>query len=293
MNEIIESADYNKAVALHRRICANAQAAQESLWEVCRGLKEMHDTKLFKELGYSSFEEYTEKEVGIKRHQAQKYLAVAGLENGDTYHHLGLSKLALLAKLDEPQREEIQHSVNVEEVSVRELKAKIEDLKKANDRLMGKVDEAEKKAADSRKSEETACGKLSILRTDSEMKDQKIIQLEKQIEELESRPIEVAVEKDIAAVEDIKKESEKRLNKLRTEHEHELEILKAEYENRLKEASAKKEEVIDTKAVFKAYLSIAIDASKRLVEFINNNPDELFISRTKSLFEAIIKEVKA
>lgn len=125
------------------------------------------------------------------------------------------------------------------------------------------------------------------------MKDQKIIQLEKQIEELESRPIEVAVEKDIAAVEDIKKESEKRLNKLRTEHEHEVEILKAEYENRLKDVSSKKEEVIDTKAVFKAYLSIAVDASKRLIEFINNNPDEFFISRTKSLFDAIIKEVKA
>lgn len=221
---------------------------------------------------------------------------IGDMENGKSTSHfetLGTEKLYLLAKLDEPQREEIRQTVNVEEVSVRELKAKIEDLKKANDRLMGKVDEAEKKAADSRKSEETACGKLSILRTDSKMKDQKIIQLEKQIEELESRPIEVAVEKDIAAVEDIKKESEKRLNKLRTEHEHEVEILKAEYENRLKDVSSKKEEVIDTKAVFKAYLSIAVDASKRLIEFINNNPDEFFISRTKSLFDAIIKEVKA
>lgn len=55
MNEVVLSEDYNKAVSLTRRICANAQAAQDSLFEVCKGLKEMHDSKLYKELGYQNF----------------------------------------------------------------------------------------------------------------------------------------------------------------------------------------------------------------------------------------------
>lgn len=300
MNEIIESADYTKAVALHRRICANAQAAQDSLFEVCKGLKEMHDSKLYKELGYSSFEQYTEEEVGIKRMQAYKYVTIGGMENVYSSIHfekVGVNKLALLAKLDEPQREEIQQTVNVEDVSVRELKSKIDDLKKANDRLMDKVDEAEKKAAASRKSEESACGKLSILRTDLEMQQQKTKQLESQnagleaqVKELESRPVEVAVEKDTAALEALQKENDERISALQNSHTAELERLKTEYESKLKNIP-EKEEIIDTKEVFKAYLSNAVDASKRLLEFIKANPDELFKEKARSLFETMQTEV--
>lgn len=133
------TAEYAKAVDLDRKIKVSAQLAQQNLYEVCKGLKEMHDNKLFKELGYSSFENYCEEEVGIKRHQAQKYLAVANIENGDTYHHLGVSKLSLLAKLDEPQREEIQQNTDLETTSVRELKARIAELKAIADKSQGTI----------------------------------------------------------------------------------------------------------------------------------------------------------
>jgi hypothetical protein len=83
--EIIITENYSRAVSLHRKICANAQAAQESLFEVCKGLKEMRDGKLYKELGYQKFEDYTQTELGIKRHMAQKYLAIANMENGNGY----------------------------------------------------------------------------------------------------------------------------------------------------------------------------------------------------------------
>lgn len=297
---IVESAEYTKAVALHRRICANAQAAQESLFEVCKGLKEMRDGKLYKELGYQNFEDYTKTEIGMAREQARKYIAVyeAFGENAHTCGQIGKSKLMLLAQLDEPQREEIQQTVNVEDVSVRELKSKIDDLKKANDRLMDKVDEAEKKAAASRKSEESACGKLSILRTDLEMQQQKTKQLESenasleaQVKELESRPVEVAVEKDTAALEALQKENDERISALENSHTAELEKLKTEYEDKLKNVPVTKEEVVDTKEVFKAYLSNAVDASKRLLDFINANPDEIFKEKARSLFETMQKEV--
>ena len=253
---IVESAEYTRAVRLHRCICANAQAAQESLYEMCRALKEMHDNKLYKELGYNSFESYTEAEVGIKRHQAQKYLSVAELENGDTYHHLGLSKLSLLAKLDEQERAEIVQNTDLESTSVRELKAKIDDLKKANDRLMGKVAEAEDKAAMSRKSEEAACGKLSILRTDAEMKEQKIAQLtaklnaeaarsaelENQVEELESRPVDVLIHNNDEEIDRLTAQFQEELEKRDKDTEQCLEQQREKYLKQMNEGIAKARE---------------------------------------------------
>lgn len=301
MNEIIESADYTKAVALHRRICANAQAAQESLYEMCKALKEMRDGKLYKEFGYDNFEVYCKSELGMTDRNARNYIAVIENfteENRKTFSGLQTSKLFLLAKLDEQERTELAQNTDLENTSVRELKSKIDDLKKANDRLMDKVDEAEKKAAASRKSEESACGKLSILRTDLEMQQQKTKQLESenasleaQVKELESRPVEVAVEKDTAALEALQKENDERISALKNSHTAELEKLKTEYEDKLKNIPVTKEEVVDTKEVFKAYLSNAVDASKRLLEFINANPDELFKEKARSLFETMQREV--
>lgn len=313
---------YTEAYNLNVRICINAQIAQQNLYEVCKGLKEMHDNKLFKELGYSSFESYCEEEVGIKRHQAQKYLAVSNMENGDTYQHLGVSKLALLAKLDEPQREELQQTTDLESTSVRELKAKIDNLKKANDRLMKKNFDAEENVRKSQEKESEAWGKVSVLRTDAEMQKQKISQLEseiksrddsisaleEQVEELESRPVEVAVQSDTTEIEKLNSiikqtdldwgkkysELEEENIKLRQEdfrkHAAEIEQLKSEYERRLSEAenASSAEPVPDTKEVFKAYLSNAVDAVKRLLSFVQKYPDEkIFRDKTKELFNNI------
>lgn len=253
---IVESAEYTRAVSLHRRICANAQAAQDSLYEMCKALKEMHDQKLYRELGYSSFEDYTEKEVGIRKVQAYKYIAIGNAENVHSSEHLGVTKLALLAKLDEPQREELQQTVNVEDVSVKELKAKIDDLKKANDRLMGKVAEAEDKAAMSRKSEEAACGKLSILRTDAEMKEQKIAQLtaklnaeaarsaelENQVEELENRPVDVLIHNNDEEIDRLTAQFREEINKRDKDTEQRLEQQREKYLKQMNEGIAKARE---------------------------------------------------
>lgn len=93
------------------------------LSEVCKGLKEMRDNKLYKELKYQNFEEYCEKEVGIKWRQAYNYISIAENFSQDSLQSIakiGTTKLALLAKLDEPQREEIQQKVDIDSVSVTE-----------------------------------------------------------------------------------------------------------------------------------------------------------------------------
>lgn len=247
---IVESAEYTRAVSLHRKICVSAELAEQNLFEMCKGLCEMRDSKLYREFGYQNFEEYCTTELKITRRQGQKYAAIASLltiENGKSTSHfekIGTEKLYLLSRIEEDARVEIMNKTDLENTSVRELKEKIGELKKANDRLMGKVEESEQKAAASRKSEEAACGKLSILRTDSEMKDQKIKQLEAkkaeleyQIEELEDRPVEVAVQTNDEEIDKLTAQFKEELAKREKDVERRLEEQKEFYRGQIKALS--------------------------------------------------------
>lgn len=53
--------------------------------------------------------------------------------------------------------------------------------------------------------------------------------------------------------------------------------------------------VPDSKETFKAYLATAIDAAKRLCEFIGNNSadsnHDLFVSKAKQFFEKMTEEI--
>ena len=290
--EIIITENYNKAVSLHRRICANAQAAQESLFEVCKGLKEMRDGKLYKELECANFEEYCEKKLGIKRHMAYKYLAVAEMKNVESIQHFGVTKLALLAKLDEPERAEIVQNTDLESTSVKELKNKISDLKKANDRLLEKASQAEKNAEDSRKKESDAWGKISVLKTDSEMQIRKISQLEKQIQELEKNPKQVAVEdttkikKDRQDWIDTNRENveltqkisqlEKQIQELENrpvevavkDNSEEIQKLKNQLEQERQKVKVR--EIPDNSELFEVYYQNCMDSIDKLFTFLRN-----------------------
>lgn len=278
---IVESADYTKAVTLTRRIKANAQAAQESLWEVCKGLKEMHDGKLYKELGYSSFESYTEEEVGLSRFMAYKYISIGDIKNVESIQQIGVTKLALLAKLDEPQREEVQQNVDVEAVSVRELKAEIEKLKdekkgykERQDKLLSRnkqlVSELEKSEASREKLDadldEAIDAKKEALDT--------IKSLEHQLKELESKPHESY--EDTTKIDELKKQ----LAEAEQRHKAELESVRT--------APAE-----DVKGIFKAHMIAAVDALKHLTQFTETHktaPERnLFIEKLQDV-DALINQ---
>ena len=305
-NRMNELTDAVRAKDLDRRIKVSAQLAQQSLYDMCTAIKEMRDSKLYKELGYQNFEDYCEQEVGIKRHMAQKYIAVAEMENGESIHHLGVTKCALLAQLDEPTRAEIIESTDLENTTVRELKGRIKTLEQ-------QAEAAEEKADKLTKSENKAWGEVSKLQTDSEMQKDRIILLERQIKELESRPIEViandsdevrrlklAMEKlnaDIAK-EDARKdmedkmfrdqlrdEYEEALHKAQLEHEEELQGLReslAQAKANLAASSEDKE-----KQDFKALLTNAVDSIKRLTAFVQEHGNEEYKSRLAQLAKMI------
>lgn len=298
MSEIIISEDYNKAVALHRRITANAQAAQESLYEMCKALKEMRDGKLYKELGYSEFNDYCSAEVGISDRTVYRYISIAenlSEEFVTPVSRIGTTKLALLATLSDDDRKEITENNDVVEMSKRELEAKIKEIHS----LQAKLDDTGN----------------ALRKTASEKKElaEKNSELEQLVEELESRPVEVAVQSNTAEIEKLNSiikqtdlewgkkysELEEENIKLRQEdfrkHADEIEQLRSDYERKLSEAekSLPAEPVPDTKEVFKAYLSNAVDAAKRLIFFVQKYPDEaVFRDKTKELFNSINKTME-
>lgn len=309
MNEL--SAEYIKAAELDRRIKTSAQLAQQSLYDMCMGFKEMRDSRLYKELGYSDFGDYCEKETGFSRMNVYNYIRVAeklpqNFVNSSL--QIGVKKLTLLAKLSDEERTELAENIDLESTTVKELKAKIDILQNERDRAMESNAEA---------SHQVFVADKKVL----EMKN-KVTQLEAEIKELENRPIEVAVETDSKEVANLKdamrrvdldwsekyskleedslkdrrellqkaeraeKDKQDKLSQLRAE----LDRTKAEYEKKL---SGKTEitSTQDDKAIFKAYLSTAVDSVTRLVGFVNEHNDSdnygLFTQKARQLADII------
>lgn len=309
MNEL--SAEYIKAVELDRRIKTSAQLAQQSLYDMCMGFKEMRDSRLYKELGYSDFGDYCEKETGFSRMNVYNYIRVAEKLPQDFVNsslQIGVKKLTLLAKLSDEERTELAENIDLESTTVKELKAKIDILQNERDRAMKSNAEA---------SHQVFMADKKVL----EMKN-KVTQLEAEIKELESRPIEVAVETDSKEVANLKdamrrvdldwsekyskleedslkdrrellqkaeqaeKDKQDKLSQLREE----LDRTKAEYEKKLA-GKVDTAPVQDDKAIFKAYLSTAVDSVTRLVGFVNEHNDSdnygLFTQKARQLADII------
>ena len=274
MSEIIISEQYKAAIELNQKIIITAQAAQQNLYDMCVMLKQMRDDKLYKELGYSNFEDYCENEVGMSRHMAYKYTNALEIKNVESIQHLGITKLSLLASLSESQQEEIQRTVDIEETSVRELKAEIASLKtKANeaDVLSQRIDDLNEN-----------CRRIAKQRDKAE---NKITQLETEIEELKNRQPEITPEDRDAQA--IIRQLDRQLSEADQEYANNLERQRKEYQeeiNRLNEQLEAQEnevrttvetvEIPDMKEVFKAYYKNAISAFNAMLEFINSVSDD-------------------
>jgi len=131
------------AYTVHAQIVLGAQMVEDGLYQMAKGFKIMRDEKLYKELGYKSFEEYCETETGISRHQVYSYIKIA-----DTLpekfvmstSQIGVEKLKLLTALSDEQRTEITENTDLENTTVRELRAKIDELTGKNKRLSENVE---------------------------------------------------------------------------------------------------------------------------------------------------------
>lgn len=290
MSEITVSEQHKQAVELHQKIIVSANLAQQNIWDMCTGLKQMRDDKLYKELGYANFEDYCENEVGFNRKQAHKYISIIEnikLENVHSNGHLGVTKLALLATVSEQEQTEIAEKIDLENTTVKQLKAEIDSLKAKNQEITDRSIDY--------------CKKLNLEKN-------KTKELTERVEELESRPIEVAVaepsDNERRLQETIKslerenirhydeleaqyREDEKAVREmLEKEKQEALAKLTEEYEDKLKAVQTSSDS--DDKDVFKAYFSVAYDSFCRMLEFAKQSADkEFFKGKIESLLEAL------
>lgn len=321
MSEEIMLTEQQQAEALHKQIKSYGSIIMQSFYGLCVALKEMRDRGLYKALGYSEFDYYCKAELGTSDRQVYKYIAIAenlSEEFVNSNSLIGVSKLYLLTTTDEETREEIMETTDLNETTVRELKMKLAQAEKSNELLTEQVSEAEQKAADAKKSEMKALGRVSVLETDAGFQRQKIEQLEAQvgeqadqIKELESRPVEIAVpepSREVQNMQDamrrmnleheqwsakIQDDHIKQVQEINRQHRAETDALRAEYEEKLAAAQASPAEAPepDSKEIFKAYLANAIDAAKRMTAFLAAHPNEACRAQAEKFFQTMIGEV--
>lgn len=285
--------EYLRALNLNKKIIVSAQLAQQNLYEMCAGFKEMRDSKLYKELGYSDFGDYCEQETGIKRRQVYNYIAVVEKLSEDFVHssaQIGVKKLSLLATLDDEEREQITSATDLESATVKQLEQQIKQLRADKDKAVAEKSAAE---ADLALKSDT----IAALEKTKETLDQRATALEKQIKELENRPIEVVTETvekipdnyiDVSAYEKLVAQN----NAEREQAESEYLALKrqlGEVERQLEEERSKPAPTApaDDTATFNAYLKSAYDALNRLVEYINGQNNETYSQKAVKLIDSV------
>ena len=284
-------------------VSTEQRTAQSALWDMCKNLKEMRDSKLYKALGYKNFEDYCENEVGFSRMQAHKYIAIA--ENVDPKNvnsslQIGVSKLYLLSTISESEQQEISERVNLEETTVKQLKAEIDKLKQENkayaDRYSNVIKENNKL-------------KNTCLEVASERN-----RLEEENEELRSRPVEVAVVDNSAEYEEKLKAALEAANQENRQHEAELEAkfreeneairkkleeekqiavseVRSDYEKRLSESAAAAP-VDEDKLKFKVYLTSAYDILGRLLGLASQHTEPIYKEKIKQLLNNVLTNME-
>ena len=237
------------ALDVHNNIITAEQTAASAIMSLCENLKKMRDTELYKSLGFEKFEDYTEQACNIKQRQAYNYIRTyekLGERFLQSNAQLGITKLQLLTEVCAIDREEFVQSNDLEQMSVSEIKKLIKENQEKGEQLSLL---SEKVA----KSEEC-----------SDEKEKQIAELQAEIQELRSRPIEVAVQEPSAEVIEkavlektklIEAEFEKKAQSIEAEFYEREQKFRSEAENKIKKAkenAVKKAEKDFQKAVLEA-----------------------------------------
>ena len=288
-----------KAFLITERIKDNGKIAVNAVCEIGKDLRTMKVEELYKCIGYESFEDYAEQEFSLKRRQAYQYISV--FENlGEAFvqsnAQLGITKLSLLTQMNPDDRAEIMEQNDLEGMTVNEVRELIDKTKQQgeqlaffeqeNTKLKDSADEAEKLRAEK-------------------------AELEKRIEELENRPVEVAVSEpevkevvkevikevpDQKAIDKKNKEIDKlkmqvqTLTKEKDKLESEQAQAASEYEQRIEALKAAPKQDDPDKASFKKLFSAAYSSFLALIEYTKQSTGderELYIQKVDKLRDTI------
>ena len=274
MSEMILNEQYKTAAELNQKIIFAAQMAQQNLFNMCRMLKQMRDDKLYKELGYQNFEEYCENEVGISRHMAYKYTDILEVKNVESIQHFGITKLSLLASLSEAQQEEIQQTVDLEDISVRKLKEEIARLKKEKSSTEAHLKIAQGQLRD--ENSEKIMYKNDLLNVKSKNRE-----LTHELQEVreENKRLHETVSPDQKTQDALIRKLDRKLSEADQEHANDLERQRKRYQSQINELEERLKntktmietvEVPATAEVFEAYCAVVKNAYAMLLNYVKN-----------------------
>lgn len=299
-----------RALFLKDHIKAHLSAMQANFYEVCKSMMEMRDNKLYKELGYQNFEDCCNTEFGLKRRQTYKYISIAENLSPDFVHsnaQIGTTKLSLLAMLDEPTREAVTETVDVENTTVKELKEQISALTAERDTAKASLESKDKQFKEAMESKDRQL-KAAQDAKEAAVSDCKnyfngvIREKDNRIKELEDAPITHDITDADLAEENKRLKRELEDEQLRytvlegsvnARTRNAAEEVRQEYERKIAEMQStqpdEQEAAADTKAVFKAYLANAADALTRLMAYLEGIKGDanmpLYVSKVDGIVE--------
>ena len=172
-----------------------------------------------------------------------------------------MTKLSLLASLSESQQEEIQQKIDVEDTSVRELKAEITRLKEEKQK-------ADKAAADANKRRVAAESDLLSAKSKNRSLSHELEEAKKMSGDakgLAARLKDVERELSIADQDNYNK-----LEAQRIEYQKKINALQKQLDNTSSMREVAVETIPDYEAVFKAYYHAAVMAIKEMISFLQS-----------------------
>lgn len=240
------------AMVEHQHICECYRTAATAIVEMGRSLKNIRDYKLYTALGYESFKNYLESNGDYTFKERQAYTYIKLYEDNSTkfleeHASIGVTKLELLSKLPEYEREEFADTHDLGGMTVEEVKKLIKEKQALGEQLTF-LEEEKKEQTESAES----------LRAEIE-------ELREKLKQVEDKPIEV-VKRDLDE-EEIDKIRLSVRQELHAEHMKELNALKKSSREAVKAAKAEKDEArVALKIIFE-------NVQKGLTEFIEKIND--------------------
>lgn len=170
-------------VNLHQIIINNASLTGMYLYEFCKSLKQMRDSKIYLSAGLKNFEEYAEKVLLLKKSQGYNFCKMAENVSPEIFQKFGKnsSKILLLSQLTSDEQKEIVNNVD-DSITVANLKKEIEKLKDVK-----KISESIEKCNDVLEEEnKILLSKNDALTTESKKLNKRIKELEKELSSKEN-----------------------------------------------------------------------------------------------------------
>lgn len=228
-----------------QQIINQCRIQAQSFTETGKLLKAVKDGKIFKAKGFESFKDYMDESCGtifpFKSAQAYKYIRVYETYGPrlEQYGTVSLDILDMFRDIPAEEFKQLAEENNLESMSVKEAEELKKQLEKANEQisfLQSTIDEKDGEID----------GRRAVIETLEEEKEN----LEKEIDELQRRPVDVLIKEPDDGV--IAERVEERVKEQTSAHKKEIkelkknikeleqqaksaESIKSDYENKLKE----------------------------------------------------------